>query len=422
VVQRYFPEGCQFIPPYRSTLWCRIFRWILPYQVRRHMGISRWQFRGLDLLRESLGQNAGILLTPNHCRWSDPAIMGQLGGELGRFFYFVASYHLFKQSRLLGWYLNRTGAFSVNREGADREAIRASVRILAEAERPLVLFPEGTWFRQNDRLGPLQEGVALIARQAARSAGRPIRVHPVGIKYWLLADTRPLLRRQLAHHERHLGWHPQEDLELVPRIEKLGNALLSVKEVDFLGLAQHGALDDRIRGLTETRVAELEKYYFTKSYEGWILERIRRVRQHLVGRLPLTVADVEEHRRTEEALADLLFCENLSAHSMAYLHERPSLERLTETVQRIEETMTDDIKELVVPLGAVVEVGPALDVRDFDKAKGAARAAGDPFMRHLATAIQGLLNKLLTQGAPPEWGCPVPVEPIAPAGEVRSAS
>lgn len=405
LVQRYFRDGYHFIPPYRSTFWCRLARWLMPHQLRRQMAVARWHFQGLDLLRESLRAGAGILLTPNHCRYSDPAVVGQLGAHLGSFFYFIASYHLFKQGRLLGWYLNRIGGFSINRDGADRESLRESIRILTNAERPLVVFPEGTWFRQNDRLGPLQEGVALIARQAARRTHRPVRVHPVGIKYWLLQDPRPVLGQRLQKLEAQLGWRPQRDLPLVVRFEKLGSALLGIKEVEFLGQVQPGSLDERIGRLAESRVAAAEKYYMGSTGGGWILERIRRLRRHLVGRLVGVGNDPAEIREVHEALEDLLFCENLSSNSMDYLYERPNAERLVETLQRLEETMTDQFEEAVAPLGVVVAVGPALDV-EAGADKGAAGNEGHPLMQRLSHAIQGLLDGLIAQGPPRDWNCP----------------
>src|SRR5205823_6143920 len=141
-------------------------------------------------------QKAGILLTPNHSRWADPAVMGILADQVKQYLYYIASYHLFRQGRFMGWMLNRLGGYSIWSEGADRESIRTSARILAEAERPVVLFPEGTWFRQNDRVGPLQDGLSLITRQAVRQSTRPIVIHPVGIKYWLLQDpTKEVLVR-----------------------------------------------------------------------------------------------------------------------------------------------------------------------------------------------------------------------------------
>ena len=100
--------------------------------------------------------------------------------------------------------------------------------------------------------------------------------------------------------------------------------------------------------------------------------------------------------------------------------ERPSLERMAETVQRIEETMTDREEKPIAPLGAAVAVGPAIDVRAFAAGRRAARAGGDPLMDQVAAGMKGLLKQLLDQGPPPEWGCPAPVE--NPAGANGSAA
>src|SRR5262249_21759612 len=161
----------------------------------------------------------------------------------------------------------------------DRESLRASIRVLAEAERPLVIFPEGTWFRQNDRLGPIQEGLALIARQAAKQCQRPILVYPVAVKYWLLEDPRPILDDRLDALKSQLSWTPQNNLDFVDRIEKISSALLAIKEVEQLGCARTGPLDERIQSLAADRVAELEREVLGNVQDDWILKRIRRLRQ-----------------------------------------------------------------------------------------------------------------------------------------------
>jgi hypothetical protein len=401
LIQRYFIEPYRFIPPYRGTFWCRLAQHLVPGHLRKRMSVSRWQLEGLEHLAQSLRDGAGIVLTPNHSRWPDPVVMAVLGLTIKEYFYYLVSYHLFKMSRPMGWVINHLGGYSILREGADREALRTSARILADAERPIVLFPEGTWFRQNDRLGPLQEGVALITRQAAKLTTRPLRVHPVGIKYWCLDDPGPVLRQRLASLECRLGWRPWEDVELVPRIEKLGNALLAIKEIEHFGQAQPGTLDERIRGLVESQVADQEKFYLGKVLDGPAIERVRRLRQKLVRNLGEAAVGSAEYMRTRQSLDQLVFCENLSAHSMQYLRERPSWERLVETVQRVEETVSDEVEVAVGRMGAAVAVGPALDARAL---------SGDALMGQMASGIQGLINRLLAQGPPRVWGCPPPLE------------
>lgn len=414
-MERYFLEPYRFIPPFRSTLWCRLARGVVSRHLRRSLGVVRTQFAGLEHLRSSLDRHAGILLTPNHSRWADPMLMGVLGWQVHRYFYYVASYHLFRRSRFNGWLLNRLGGYSIWREGMDREAIRTTARLLADAERPIVLFPEGTWFRQNDRVGPLQDGLALITRQAARQASRPIVVHPIGIKYWLLGDAEPAIRRRLDALEHRLGWRPQTALSPVARLEKLGAALVAIKEIEYLGQPQPGGLDERIGRLSGSQVDRLEKQYLGRTFDGWLLERIRRLRQHLSRQLM--------EKRTTDAIAAaaikadldvLLLCENLNAHSLAYLTEAPTPERLAETVVRIEETIADQVETPVGPMGATVRVGPAIDVRAFLETT-ADRRGPDPLVQHLRGAMQGLVDELLAAGPPAAWGCPPAVFPPSPA-------
>lgn len=414
MIQRYFTEPYRFVPPYRGQLWCRVAQRIVPRHLARNLHVPRWQIHGIERLRESVRAGAGIVLAANHSRWADPLVLGVLGVEAGLFCYYLVSYHLFKQSRPMGWWINRIGGYSVWREGADREAIRATAHVLATADRPVVMFPEGTWFRQNDRLGPLQEGLTLMLRQAAKQSERPLRVHPVAIKYWYLDDPRPALRARLDQLEARIGWRPQGELELVPRIEKLGAALLALKEIEHIGQPQAGPLDARIERLADAIVGGIEKFHLGRPTEGLVLERIRRLRLRLTRRLLEVRDDAAEVGRIRQTLDELLFCENLAAHSLEYLRERPSVERLAETVQRIEETVHDVPEQSVGRLGAVAEIGPALDGRAYvDEA--------DALIPDLASALQGQLDRLLAQGMPSAWNGSPPAAPQPSTEKVSRA-
>jgi hypothetical protein len=403
LLQRYFAEPYRFIPPYRGTFWFHVARWLIVPRLLRRMQITRLAFRGVEYVRQSLDRQAGILLASNHCRYTDALVLGRMGWTLRRPFYYLVAYHRFKNNRREAWWSHRMGGYSVLREGADRQAIRASVDILARAERPIVVFPEGTWFRQNDRLFPVQEGVGFICRQAARAAGRPVVVHPVAIKYWTLEDPGPEVERRLGKLERQLTWPPQTHLDPVERVEKLSSGFLALKEVGHLGEPQPGSLADRMGRLIEALVAPLEKQFLGRAGEGWALKRARHLRIHLVRGLREVRGNPGEERRTQQALDSLMDCECLLGHFPDYLRERPSPERLVEAVQRMEEIFNDSDEIPVVPTGAVVEVGPALDVRALAAGSRGAAAGEDPLVRHLAASIQGLLDRQLADGPPPAW-------------------
>src|SRR5439155_14656257 len=143
VVSRYFDEPYTFVPPYRGKFWLRLARPFGARYLRRRRNVHRCDFRGTEHLEASLKAGAGILLTPNHCRWADGSVVMQLGFHLRREFYFLISAHLFRQTGFQPWLLRRMGCFSIWREGLDRDSLKTCAEILSKAERPLVLFPEG---------------------------------------------------------------------------------------------------------------------------------------------------------------------------------------------------------------------------------------------------------------------------------------
>lgn len=406
MAERYFREPYRFIAPFRSKFWCRVVTPIMPARIRRHWQVARWEFRGIGALERAIERKRGILLAPNHCRDADSPVMALASVEVGHYFYYLASYHLFKRSAFTRWFLNRMGGFSILREGSDREAIRASVSILSDAERPLVLFPEGTWFRQNDKLGPLQEGVGLIVRQAAKRSKNGVYVFPVAIKYWYLEDPQPIFAKRLAQLEKVLHWDSREHESWVDRIARLSSGLLAVKEIEFFGEPQQGTLRERRDRFVGAVLDHLEAKYADHAPGTLHLERIRAVRQRVVQRMNET--GKHDPMRTEcyRQLNQLLICENIASHDQQYLASRPSYERIGEAIQRIEETLTD-LDVPLAPMGVVVQFGEPLNAADF---LGQRSGREDPFIKALSTRIQSQLDALTAEGPPPGWKCPPPLE------------
>lgn len=77
------------------------------------------------------------------------------------------------RTRFWDWFFSALGGFPVNRDGADREALRLCLDI-ADAGEPVVMFPEGT-----RGTGPVVEGLHDGPVYVAAKAGVPIV--PVGI-------------------------------------------------------------------------------------------------------------------------------------------------------------------------------------------------------------------------------------------------
>jgi 1-acyl-sn-glycerol-3-phosphate acyltransferase len=413
-VQLYFAEPYRFVPPYRSTRWCRLLAPFIPAILRWHLRVVRWELRGVDHLREALRQGAGILLTSNHCRWPDPVVLSLLGLEVGSFFHYLVAHYVFRQGRIFGWSINRIGGYGINREIADRQSLRAGARILAEGERPLVVFPEGTWYRQNDRLGPFREGLTLIAREAARHSERQLVVLPTALKYWLLEDPGPVLTRRLARLEARFGLSPQDHMALVPRVEAASAAFLAARETEHLGGPRAGLIDRRRLELAEAIVSGLEAEHGVGPHGETLMGRVLRLRQLLIRRLAEATPLPDKCAAVLRRLDHLLLVQWLNGHSHEYLCELPHWERLTEAVQRLEEIVSDEREEPVAPLGAVVEVDEPLAVREWLGPACGQRGQGARLVEELARRTQRMLDSLVAKGPPAGWRCP-PVTSAAAA-------
>ena len=380
-----------FVPPRRGQFWPAVFRFWLDHYLDRDYGIELVECRGIEHLQNSLAAGHGILLAPNHCRPCDPMVMGILGRAVGRYFFTMASWHLFMQSRFQAWLLPRLGAFSVYREGMDREALKEAINILKEARRPLVLFPEGVVSRTNDRLGNLMDGLAFIARSAAKqrlTASPPgkVVVHPVAIRYTFGGEVKAVVTPVLAEIEARLSWRPQNDLPLTDRIYKVGHALLCLKEMEYLGQPQAGEMKPRLVALINHLLVPLEKEWVGGQSDGEVVTRVKRLRFAILPDMVKGELAEEERARRWRQLADIYLARQLSFYQGDYIASNPTAERILETVERFEEDLTDQAR-IHRPLRAVIRVGEALEV---DPARDK-NAAHDPLMEKLRQSLETML-------------------------------
>jgi 1-acyl-sn-glycerol-3-phosphate acyltransferase len=384
-----------FVPPRHGSFWQALLRWYVPRYLRTRHGVVATEFLGVEHVRRSIAAGHGVLLAPNHCRPCDPMVLGLMGHEFGRLVYIMASWHLFAEGGLMRWLLPRVGVFSVYREGVDRPAIKCATQILAAARRPLVLFPEGVVTRTNDRLGALLDGVAFIARSAAktRAAAQPagqVVIHPLGIRYFFEGDVEQTLKAPLEEFERRLTWQPRTESKVAERIIKLGHALLALKEIEYLGNARSGRLAERLPALIDHLLAPLEAEWLKEQKNGDVVARVKVLRSAILPEMVAGQIDAVERARRWRQLSDLYVAQQLSLYPPDYFGQpTPTAEQLIETMERIEEDLTDRVRRYQ-PLRAVVEVGEAIPVEPA-RPRG---ANGDPLMAALRAAIEGLVKGL----------------------------
>lgn len=385
----------EFIPPYRGTFWPFFFRTIRihDYYLRKSEGVVDYEIRNLDRLRKSLASGHGILITPNHPRTADPLAIGWLTVEAPCHFYVMASWHLFQGSRLYSWIIQALGGFSVNREGVDRQAINTAIELLAEAKRPLVIFPEGATSRTADHLQALLDGVAFIARAAAKKRSKQsppgkVVIHPIAVKYLFQGNIQQVCDDVLTEIEHRLTWQPQRNLKLLDRILKVGSALLSLKEIEYFGEPQSGKITDRLTRLMNRLLGPLEQEWLGREQAGAVVPRVRNLRTKILPDMVAGRCSPEERKRRWQHLADIYLAQQLSSYPPGYL-VHPSVDRVLEIIEKFEEDITDKAR-LHGKLKVILNVGEAIEVsHERDRT-----APIDPLMTQIQASLQSMIDDL----------------------------
>jgi hypothetical protein len=231
----------------------------------------------------------------------------------------------------------------------------------------LVIFPEGVITRTNDRLVHLMEGTAFIARNAAkkRAAEKPagkVVVHPVAMNYFFRGDIKAAITPTLDTIERRLSWRLQRHLPLNERIRKVGSGLLSLKEIDFLGQAQTGTLEERLARLINHILEPIEKEWLKGAEpEATVVNRVKKLRAAMLPDMVEGNITPEERERRWAQLGEMYLAQQLSCYPPDYLINDPAPERMLETVERFEEDLTDECR-IYRPMTVTVQIGDAIVV------------------------------------------------------------
>ena len=398
-----FSRPYQFVPPDSNRLWPALiqqFR-LVDFYLKRKEGVVSYDCQNLELAQESLQRGDGIIWAPNHARYSDPLALGWAARQLKTAVFAMASWHLFNDGWFGSWAIRRMGGFSIFREGTDRKSIETTIKILAGAQRPLILFPEGTTSRTNDHMMPLLDGVTFMARSAARrrakECGGKVVLHPVGIKYLCDADVRPWAREQLSNLEQHFGWYKGTGKSIRKRTVNVAEAMLTLKEIEYLGSSQSGDLPQRRDTLIEHILSITEKRLGLEADEQeGPRSRIRQIRGDTSTRFfdPKTSDEERERLRIDAARADL--AQELMSYLECYLLPETATDtRIVETIHRMQENLFGKF-DRSMPLKSVIRFDQAIEV---PPAK-APRDKPDPILETVAERLQSIINELATAAQP----------------------
>lgn len=398
MIEIVLEEPYEFVPPIDSDWWCWLVRTFkLRSFLAKEYRVESVEVRGAERLKASFAEDRGVILAANHSRLADPMVMGELTTVTGRNLFAMASWHLFKEGAIQRFMIRRMGAFSVYREGNDRQAVSQAIDILVENKRPLLIFPEGAVSRHCDKLMEFMDGPGFIARQATKRRQKEgkneVVIHPVAIRYAFDGDVDKTIAADLEYLEKSFSWQPHSHLTTQQRLRKIGETLLTLKEVEYLGAAVEGEPHERALSLIATVLRRIEeKWNLTNGDEdaGYanVVSRVKRIRTVILPDLIEKKVTPEERADRWRDLAACYYLQQIAHYPKGYLTGENDLpERVLETVERMIEDYQDRAS-YHGPLHCTIEIGEPVVV-------GAARdrkADGDPAMKLVAERIQGMLD------------------------------
>ena len=88
-------EPYEFVPPGRSKWWPRAVGLLLGRYLRQKFAVHSVECREVERICASLAAGHGVLMAPNHCRMSDPMVLGMLRKFMRRETHAMASWHVF---------------------------------------------------------------------------------------------------------------------------------------------------------------------------------------------------------------------------------------------------------------------------------------------------------------------------------------
>ena len=121
----------------------------------------------------NLPRDSAFILLPKHQRWEDIPLLGL---ATPRPLYYIAKYELFKNT-LSNRFFSAMGGIPLNRQRPleSRRFLQATIQLLEKGEG-VVIFPEGTYYR--NKMGPGQTGMVRFVLSRLK-----LPFIPVGINY-----------------------------------------------------------------------------------------------------------------------------------------------------------------------------------------------------------------------------------------------
>lgn len=350
---RYFPSKRNALIACVMGFTNRIHR--LPKVLK----IDRVEVCGADALKEKLRRRGRgrdrVLFLPNHSTHADAAVFLEAQRQVGVSSQMMAAYDVFLRSRLDAWVMQKMGAFSVDREGSDQRAMKEAAAVLTKGKHALTIFPEGNVYLRNDRVTPFNDGASFLAIRAAKElAKHDIRVVavPVSIKLTHLSDCRDTLAKLLEKLAEVIEITGSGiDHSQLPRdaIVQIGFAAIR-RNLTQRGLAPPDTddLGELIAFSAGAVLDDLEsKLGLEPKADASLIDRVRAARR-VIHEARTNEQRVAEHAAALTWADQAMLAFRIVSYLPDYVAENPTLDRISETIEKIAE---DVHREMIEPIG-----------------------------------------------------------------------
>jgi hypothetical protein len=191
--------------------------------------------------------------------------------------------------------------------------------------------------------------------------------------------------------EEGIHWRPRPDLPLHERVYRFAEGMLALKELEHLGRPEQGPVHERVKKLADAVLARLETRHKVPNKGGIVPERVKEVRRAVIKSLEQDGQTEEIKEQLAADMEDLFFVMQLFSYPGDYVAERPTIERIAETLDKAEEdVLRADYPGIRGTRRAVVRFGEPIPVPKEREAKGTVEQWTDL----VEGKVQGLLDAI----------------------------
>ena len=327
----------KFLPPKQNALLTRLLQSIsavviyFAYQIKLEVSD-----RDIALLKEI--DDKRVVYLPNHSNLDDGLVMFLFSARLGQLLHYIVAYEAF--NGIVGWIMQRVGAYSIRRGVGDRYSVIKTLEILQQPRCKLVIFPEGGCSYQNDTVIPFRTGGIELAFKAMSKLVKnentvpDLYFVPVSIQYFYPGKTDLHIEQSLSKLEKALSIQPTKN-DLYQRLRAIAERVLSNIEVEY-------NVEPQADSDWNQRITHLKQHLLNYCENSLALnaasqlpnrERVYKIQSVLTD---LSQSDISSDFDLQHLKLTTVRLLNFDAIYDGYVAQKPTPERFFATLDRLE--------------------------------------------------------------------------------------